>query len=51
VRTQPPPPAHVFWNPTGRALTAPLRDALRRERERYVVATGPTVGFGRVVHG
>jgi aryl-alcohol dehydrogenase-like predicted oxidoreductase len=36
---------YVFWNPTARRLTAPLRAALRRDRERYVIATGPTFGF------
>jgi len=38
---------YVFWNPMARVLTAPLRDALRRDRERYAVATGPTFGFLR----
>jgi len=36
---------YVFWTPTARRLTAPLREALRRDRDRYVVATGPTFGF------
>lgn len=36
---------YVFWNPTARKLTGPLRDALARDRERYVVATGPTFGW------
>jgi len=36
---------YVFWNPTARVLTAPLRDALRRDRERYAVTTGPTFGY------
>jgi aryl-alcohol dehydrogenase-like predicted oxidoreductase len=36
---------YVFWNPTARKLVAPLRDALSRDRERYVVATGPTFGW------
>lgn len=38
---------YVFWTPTARVLTAPLREALRRDRERYAVATGPTFGFFR----
>jgi len=38
---------YVFWNPTARKLVAPLRDALRRDRERYLVATGPTFGWFR----
>ena len=36
---------YVFWPATARALTGPLRDACRRDRERYVVATGPTFGY------
>ena len=36
---------YVFWTPTARRLVAPLRDALARDRERYVVATGPTFGW------
>jgi aryl-alcohol dehydrogenase-like predicted oxidoreductase len=36
---------YVFWNPTARVLTGPLRDACRRDRERYAVAAGPTLGF------
>ena len=41
------PVNYVFFNPTARRLVAPLRDALRRDRERYVVATGPTFGWLR----
>lgn len=36
---------YVFWNPTARKLVAPLREAMRRDRERVVVATGPTFGY------
>jgi len=36
---------YVFWPAGARALTAPLRDACRRDRERYVIASGPTLGF------
>lgn len=36
---------YVFWSPTARRLTGPLRDAVRRDRERYVVATGPSLGY------
>lgn len=37
---------YFFWTPfkTG-DVTPGLKDALRRDRERYIVATGPTVGF------
>ncbi len=38
---------YVFWNPTARQLVEPLRDALRHGRERYLVATGPTLGWFR----
>ncbi|MEW5850242.1 MAG: aldo/keto reductase [Myxococcota bacterium] len=36
---------YVFWNPTAFKLRGPLRDALKRDRQRYVVATGPSFGF------
>ena len=36
---------YVFWNPLARRLVGPLRDALSRNRERYVVATGPSFGW------
>ena len=36
---------YVFWPAGARVLTAPLRDACRRDRERYVIASGPTLGF------
>jgi len=36
---------YVFWPAGARVLTAPLRDACRRDRERYLVASGPTFGF------
>jgi len=38
---------YVFWTPMMKGLTPALRDALRRDRERYVVATGPSLGFTR----
>jgi aryl-alcohol dehydrogenase-like predicted oxidoreductase len=38
---------YVFWTPMMKGLTAALRDALHRDRERYVVAAGPTLGFTR----
>ena len=34
---------YVFWNPRARKFTRPLREACRRDRERYVVAGGPTL--------
>lgn len=36
---------YVFWTPRMKGLTRALRDVLRRDRERYVVATGPLLGF------
>ena len=36
---------YVFWTPRMKGLTAALRSALARERERYVVATGPMLGY------
>jgi aryl-alcohol dehydrogenase-like predicted oxidoreductase len=36
---------YVFWTPRMKGLTAALRDAVRRDRARYVVATGPILGF------
>jgi aryl-alcohol dehydrogenase-like predicted oxidoreductase len=38
---------YVFWTPRMKGLTAALRDALRRDRGPYVVATGPMLGFTR----
>jgi aryl-alcohol dehydrogenase-like predicted oxidoreductase len=35
---------YVLWTVTARQMVAPLREALGRDRERYVVATGPTMG-------
>jgi len=36
---------YVFWSPRMKGLTPALRDALARDRSRYVVATGPLLGF------
>jgi aryl-alcohol dehydrogenase-like predicted oxidoreductase len=36
---------YVFWNPAARKLTRVLRSLPPRERERLVIATGPTFGF------
>jgi len=37
---------YVFWTPTRtRATTPVLKAALARDREKYVVATGPTLGY------
>ena len=34
---------YVFWTPRMGRATAPVRRALARERDRFVIATGPTV--------
>jgi len=36
---------YIFWTPRARKLTQAVREALKRDRERYVVATGPMMGF------
>ena len=36
---------YVFWSPRMKGLTPALRDALRRDRERYVVSAGPLLGW------
>ncbi len=36
---------YVFWTPRQRKMAPPLREALKQDRERYVIATGPTFGY------
>jgi aryl-alcohol dehydrogenase-like predicted oxidoreductase len=36
---------YVFWTPRMKGLTPALRDALARDRDRYVVATGPMFAY------
>jgi aryl-alcohol dehydrogenase-like predicted oxidoreductase len=36
---------YVFWSPRMKALTPALRDALARDRDRYVVSAGPLFGY------
>lgn len=38
---------YVFWTPQMKGLTAALREVVRKDRERYVVASGPFLGFTR----
>jgi len=40
-------PEYIFWTPTMKTVTPALRDALKADREKYVIATGPTLGFTR----
>ena len=35
----------VFWSPRMKALTSALREALARDRDRYVVSAGPLFGY------
>src|SRR5512139_3979865 len=35
---------YVFWFPQMKGLTPALRDAIRRDRARYVIASGPFLG-------
>ncbi|MBI5576194.1 MAG: aldo/keto reductase [Deltaproteobacteria bacterium] len=36
---------YVFWSPRMKGLSAALRVALARDRERYVVSAGPMLGY------
>jgi aryl-alcohol dehydrogenase-like predicted oxidoreductase len=36
---------YVFWSPRMKALTPALRNALARDRNRYVVSAGPLLGY------
>jgi aryl-alcohol dehydrogenase-like predicted oxidoreductase len=36
---------YVFWSPRMKTLTPVLRDALARDRGRYVVSAGPLLGY------
>jgi aryl-alcohol dehydrogenase-like predicted oxidoreductase len=36
---------YVFWNPRATRFTGPLREACRRDRERFVIAGGPTIAL------
>ena len=36
---------YVFWSPRMKALTYALRDALARDRNRYVISAGPLLGY------
>jgi len=36
---------YFFWTPRMGKVTGPLREAMRRDREKMVVATGPTTGW------
>jgi aryl-alcohol dehydrogenase-like predicted oxidoreductase len=38
---------YVFWPTRPAKMVAPLKQALRRDRARYVLATGPTLAFFR----
>jgi len=36
---------YVFWTPFAKKLTLALRDAVKADRERLVIATGPMLGY------
>jgi len=36
---------YVFWSPRMKTLTPALRDALARDRDRYVVSVGTLLGY------
>lgn len=36
---------YVFWGQTQKEMAGPLKSALGRDRERLVIATGPTLGY------
>jgi len=36
---------YLFWTKTARQMKAPLKDALKRDRESLVLATGPSLGW------
>ncbi|MCB9761404.1 MAG: aldo/keto reductase [Alphaproteobacteria bacterium] len=36
---------YIFWTPLMRKATPAIRDALARDREQYVLATGPTTAY------
>jgi aryl-alcohol dehydrogenase-like predicted oxidoreductase len=36
---------YLFWNPRASKFTGPLRAACKRDRERYVIAGGPTIAL------
>lgn len=36
---------YIFWTPTARKVTASLQQAIKRDRESVIIATGPTVGY------
>ncbi len=39
------PVNYFFWNPMYKAVTATAREIIAKNRERYVVATGPMLGY------
>ena len=39
--------SYIFWNPTASRMTRVLRSLSPRERDRLVIATGPSLGYLR----
>ena len=43
---------YIFWPPNARRVTASLKAALKRNRESFILASGPTIGyFGGSIKG
>ncbi len=36
---------YIYWTPRQTRMAEPLREALKKDRSRYVIATGPTFGY------
>ena len=36
---------YIFWPPNARRVTASLKAALKRNRESFILASGPTIGY------
>lgn len=36
---------YIFWNPRHEHLTAAVKDVVRKDRDRVVIATGPMLGY------
>jgi aryl-alcohol dehydrogenase-like predicted oxidoreductase len=39
------PVRYLFWNPSNKSISEALRHVVHKDRERYVIATGPVLGY------
>jgi aryl-alcohol dehydrogenase-like predicted oxidoreductase len=39
------PVRYLFWNPSNKSVSEAVRQVVRKDRERYVIATGPLLGY------